>query len=153
MATRRRYTAKQKAEAVGIAVVEGVTAAERSTGIPKQTIHYWTEQPEFGQFRTTARETVIDSLWIGVQIGARELVAGLQGDAPLHHKAAAWQALTDRYLLLSGEATSRSEHRDISDPDESGLDALEQVVAAHGPWQVPVAVESRRNGTGTNGRH
>ena len=152
MATRRRYTKQQKAEAVGIAVVEGVTAAERSTGIPKETIHYWTQREEFAQFRTTAREVVVDSLWIGVQIGARELVAGLQGDAPLHHKAAAWQALTDRYLLLSGEATSRSEHRDIT-PDDAGIDAIETILAGVGPLGESAGVELRRNGTGTNGKH
>jgi hypothetical protein len=107
--TRRRYSAKERAKAVGIAAVEGVTAAERSTGIPKETIHYWANKPEFAQLRTTARETVVTELWVGIQVGVKELVSGLQGDAPLNHKADAFKSLADRYALLNGEATERIE--------------------------------------------
>ena len=152
MTTRRRYDQKTRAEAVGIAAVEGVTRAEEATGIPKETIHYWTQKPEFAQFRTTARAVVLDSLWVGVQVGAEALVAGLSGDAPLHHKAAAWAAITDRFLLLSGEATARSEHRDISDPDETGVDALEGRLAWTAP-QVPARLVNGSNGTHTNGKN
>lgn len=129
MAQRRRYTAKQRAEAAGIAVVEGVTAAERVTGIPKTTIQYWTEKPEFAQLRTTAREAVIEELWVGLQIGVRELSAGLAGDAPLHHKAQAFVALAERYALLSGDATSRTESRELHDlPDSAYIDAIHEAV-------------------------
>lgn len=117
----RRYTAKERARAVGIAAVEGVTAAERDTGIPKTTIQYWTEKPEFVHLRTTARETVIEQLWIGIQVGIEALTAGLQGDAPVNHKAAAFQALAERYALLNGEATTRSENRELHDKSDDEL--------------------------------
>ena len=139
MATRRRYDQKTRAKAVGIATVDGVTEAERQTGIPKETIQYWTHKPEFAQLRTTAREIVVDSFWVGIQIGARVLVEGMQGDAPLNHKADAFRSLADRYLLLNGEATARSEHRAISDPDDAAVDTLESRLA----WAPPkVAVAS-----------
>lgn len=123
----RRYTPKQKAEAVGIATMMGVTEAGRETGIPKQTIDYWRSDPRFGHLRTRAREEVVADLWIGVQIGAEALIRGMESDAPLRDKAQAWAALTDRYALLAGEATTRSEHRDIADePDRNpALDAAE----------------------------
>jgi len=47
MPAPRRYTAKQRAKAVGVAMVDGVTAAERVTGIPKTTIQDWTKRPEY----------------------------------------------------------------------------------------------------------
>jgi hypothetical protein len=115
MATKRRYDARTKAKAVGIALVEGVTEAERQTNIAKQTIHQWLERPEYGQMRTTAREVVLESLWVGVQIGIQALVEGIKGDAPLNHKADAWDKLAQRYALLNGEATARTETRDLFD--------------------------------------
>ena len=127
MPAPRRYTAKQRAKAVGVAMVDGVTAAERVTGIPKTTIQDWTKRPEYVQLRTTARETVAEGMWVGIQIGVRELTAGLTGDAPLHHKASAFQALADRYALLTGGATSRTESRELNDlPDSAYVDAIHE---------------------------
>lgn len=110
----RRYTKRTQTNAVGIAVVEGVTEAERQTGIPKETIHYWTKKPEFAQLRTTARETVADQFWVGIQIGIEQVAAGLAGDAPLKEKAAALSILYDRHALMTGMATSRTESRDLT---------------------------------------
>ena len=111
---RRRYTAKQKAEAVGIALADGVTRAAEVTGIPKQTIDYWQSKPEFGPLRTTARETVAEQFWVGIQVGLREVIKGIEGDAPLKEKADALRVLADRFALLTGSATSRTESRDIT---------------------------------------
>jgi hypothetical protein len=134
MAERRRYTARQRAKAVGIATVEGVTAAERQTGIPKETIQYWTQKPEFAQLRTTARETVIEQLWIGIQVGIEVLTSGLKGDAPLNHKADALRTLAERYALLNGEATTRTENRELHDKSDDelrdGVREAERILAA-----------------------
>lgn len=121
MATRRKYSAATRAQAVGIAVVDGVTAAERVTGIPKETIHQWKNRPEYAQLRTTAREVVIEQLWVGIQIGIDALTEGLKSDAPVNHKAAAFQALAERYALLNGEATTRSENRELHDKSDDEL--------------------------------
>ena|SRR3990170_165464 len=128
-ATRRKYTAKQRAEAVGIAVVEGVTRAEETTGIPKTTIDYWTHKPEFVGFRTTAREVVVEALWVGVQVGINEVTKALRGDAPPHQKAAALAVLYDRYALMTGQATSRSENRTLTEGlDDHERDALRRLL-------------------------
>ncbi len=141
MTERRRYSARTKAKAVGIAVVEGVTEAERITGIPKQTIDYWMDKPEFGHLRTTAREVVAGEMWVGIQVGVKALVDGLNGDAPLHHKAAAFQALADRFALLTGGATARTENRELNDlPDSAYVDAIraaEAIVGAVDPSPAP----------------
>ena len=153
MTTRRTYTNRERAKAVGIAVVTGVSEAERQTGIPKETIHYWTDKPEFAHLRTRARELVADDMWTGVQIGLRAVIEGLQNpDAPLRDKAQALGIVYDRFALLSGEATTRSEHRDITDVDADGVAAIEGLLAGS-PWEVTAGVEHRRNGASTNGKH
>lgn len=143
--TRRRYTAKQKAEAVGIALVDGVTAAERQTGTPKETIQYWTTRPEFAHLRTTARETVADQFWIGIQIGLREVIKGIEGDAPLREKAEAMKVMADRYALLTGGATGRTESRELNDlPDSAYVDAIREfrsITGASGTGPDPEAAE------------
>lgn len=121
MATPRKYTQRTRAKAVGIAIVDGVTAAERVTGIPKTTIQDWTKRPEYVHLRTTARETVIESLWVGIQVGIEEVTAGLRGEGNVHHKAMALQTLAERYALLTGDATSRTESRDLNDVPDSVL--------------------------------
>jgi hypothetical protein len=135
MSERRRYTKRQKAQAAGIGAVEGVTEAERQTGIPKETIHYWLGQPAFAHLRTTARDQVASEFWVGVQIGVEEVVKGLRSDVPLKDKAAALGVLYDRHALLSGHATSRSETKDITpaldDHEKAALrDAIDEWVKA-----------------------
>src|SRR5690348_17331621 len=126
MAERRRYTAKQRAQAVGIATVDGVTAAERQTGIPKTTIDYWLDKPEFVHLRTTARDQLAERSWVGIQIGLEEVSKGLRSDAPLKDKAAALGTLYDRHALLTGGATGRTESRDLTGTlaDSDVIDAL-----------------------------
>jgi hypothetical protein len=115
MAERRRYSKTQKAAAVGLALVHGVTETERRTGIPKQTIQVWTERPEYGQLRTTARDAVADQFWAAIQIGLRAVVGGLDDpDVPLRDKQQALATLYDRHALLTGAATSRTESRDLT---------------------------------------
>lgn len=128
MAVRRRYTAAERARAVGIATVDGQTKAAEVTGIPATTIDYWLDKPEFVALRSTAREKVIEQLWVGLQVGVEALTEGIKGSAPLNHKAAAFAALAERYALLNGEATTRSENRELHDrPDHELLDGLREV--------------------------
>lgn len=112
---RRRYTPKEKATAAGLAVVRGPTEAERQTGIPRTTIQYWMEQPQFVELRQRAREAVADDMWAAIQLGLRSVAEGFADpDAPLRDKATALGVLYDRHALLTGGATARSENRDIT---------------------------------------
>lgn len=149
--TRRTYTKKQKAEAVGVAIATGVTEAERQTGIPKQTIDYWTKSPEFGHLRTSAREEVADQFWVGIQVGLDAVVAGLKDpDVPLRDKQAALATLYDRHALLTGGATTRSESRDISDtlsdPDLIAAVREAERLTATGQERTPAPAEGTTEG-------
>lgn len=100
---------------MGIAAARGVTEAERQTGIPKQTIHEWTKSPEFGRLRTSAREDVIDQFWVALQLALEAVRDGLRDpETPLRDKQQALATLYDRHALMTGEATARSESRDIT---------------------------------------
>ena len=123
---RRRYTKRQKATVAGIAAMEGVTEAERQTGIPKETIHYWLQQPEFARLRTTARDKVAEDFWAGVQIGIDEVSKALRDpEVGLRDKALALGVIYDRYALLTGGATSRTETRELlHDFDDHERDAM-----------------------------
>ena len=125
MAERRRYTTRVRAKAVGIAVVDGVTAAAEKTGIPKQTIDYWLDKPEFGHLRTKTREEVAEQLWSVIQIAIREVAEGIVGDAPLRDKSVALGILYDKHALMTGGATGRTENRELHDlPDSVYVDAI-----------------------------
>lgn len=152
MATHRRYTKRQKAEAVGLAVVEGQTAASEKTGIPLTTINAWWHKPEFVELRTKSDPDVAADMWAVVQLGVRRIAELIPQTEDIAKVAIATGTLYDKHALLTGDVTTRSEHRDISDPDETGVDALEGRLA----WpsaQVPTGVVTGSNGTHTNGKH
>lgn len=134
---RRSYSATQKAEAVGIALVAGQTAAAEQTGIPKQTIDYWMDKPEFGHLRTRTREEFEAALWTGLQVGLEAIVEGFK-TGELRDRASAFGTLYDRYALMTGQATSRTESRSITEGmDDHERAALRTIIdgalAAAGP--------------------
>jgi len=117
VARERKYrSTTEKARAVGIALVSGVTEAERQTGIPKESIRNWSQHPSMAHLGTRAREEVASEFWTGIQVGLEEVVKGLRSpEAPLRDKATALGVLYDRFALMSGEATSRTESRSLTD--------------------------------------
>lgn len=114
MAERRRYTKTQKAHAVSLALLTSVEAAAEAEGIPRTTLDYWMDRPEFVGLRSKTRDQVADEMWTAVQVGLREVVKGLAGDAPLRDKSVALGILYDKHALLTGMATSRAESRDLT---------------------------------------
>jgi hypothetical protein len=114
MATHRRYTRTEKAEAVAAATLTNATVAAESLGIPENTLRYWLDQPEFVELRSKTRDEVGERLWSAIQLGIDEVAKGLRSEAPLRDKATAVGILYDKFALLSGGATARSESRDIT---------------------------------------
>ena len=114
MAERRRYTKTQKAEAVAAATLTSVLGAAKARGIPRETLRDWIDQPEYASLRHKTRDEVADQMWTGIQVGLREVIAGLSGDAPLRDKSVALGILYDKHALLTGGATARSENRDLT---------------------------------------
>lgn len=116
MVTRRRYTVKERAAVVGLAIAKGQTAAAEESGVPLTTLHQWYHRPEYEGLRTTARGEVAETMWAGVQVGVGEMVKSLQDPrVPLRDKTDATSMLAEKFLLLSGEATTRHESRDITE--------------------------------------
>lgn len=114
MTTRRNYTARDRARAVGLATVKGSKKAAAELGIPRRTLDYWLHSPEFAEFRHRAKEAFGEEMWGGIQIGFRAVMAGFEDpDVPFKDKANAFGTLYDRFALLTGAATARTETFDI----------------------------------------
>lgn len=128
MPTRRRYTRTQKAEAVGIATASGVTEAERQTGIPKTTIQYWSERPEFVQLRTKTAEAVAEEMWAAMQTGLRRMVELIPLTDDVAKVGVAVGILYDKRALLTGGATERTETHDWTITDHETVDRANALV-------------------------
>jgi hypothetical protein len=114
-AQRRRYTKTQKAEAVAVANMTNAKAAAETLRIPRKTLSYWLDDPEYASLRHETRDAVADQFWAAIQVGLKEVANGLRDpDAALRDKSVALGILYDKHALLTGGATARSENRDIS---------------------------------------
>ena len=121
---RRSYSREQKAEAVGLAMSIGVKQAGRKLRIPYRSISHWLEKPEYRAIVAQSRERVAAQLWLAVETGTREVLAGLQDkSAPLSHKAQALRVVAEQHALLTGGATQRTESRNESIVGTMDLDA------------------------------
>lgn len=113
--TRRRYTLDEKAVAVVEAERTNVLAASESLGIPRKTLAYWYDDPEFASLRQKTRDELADGSIAMALLAQGELVrrirAGTIGDQAL---VAAFGVGVDKAQLLAGMATSRTESRDIT---------------------------------------
>lgn len=122
MAPRRKYTARQRAEAVGIAVVEGKAAAARKTNIPRKTLAYWFDLPEFADLRQRKSAEVADDLWTAFQAGVRRIAELLPVTGDISKVAIATAIMYDKRALMTGGVTGRTESRALTE----GLNDLER---------------------------
>ena len=135
MATHRRYTKREKAEAVARATMTSTEAASDTTGIPQSTIRYWMDKPEFAELRLKTRDSVADEFWTAIQVGLKRIADLIPLTDDLQKVSVATGILYDKHALLTGGATGRMESRDLtgtlSDSDIAGaVRAAEDLVAA-----------------------
>ena len=105
-----------RAEAVGLALVKGVPEASKATGIPQRSIREWRSSEEFAELRLSAREKVAEVMWVAIQDGLDEVHAGLTDPKEgLKAKSEALFGLMQQHALMIGEATSRTEAKNITD--------------------------------------
>ena len=115
MAARRRYTKREKLAAVIAADMSGITEASKQLGIPKQTIDYWMDNPEFGLIRTKTREDLADEIKVVAHLAWQRIAEALAaGTMEPRDALFAADKATSLRLLMSGDATSRTETRDIT---------------------------------------
>ena len=143
MTERRHYSEEEKATAVGLAVIEGQQQASRAMGIPVTTINQWFHHPRYAQLRNEKRDLVAEMFWSAIQVGLAAVVEGLDGKAPLRDKATALGILYDKYALLTGAATARTESRDLTGTlsDADLIAALRTADPPGGDGGTPPATE------------
>lgn len=126
---RRRYTAQQKVTAVVEAEVNGPEQAASKTGIPRTTILYWLDRPEFVALRQKTRDEQRDGYRVLIA-KAQERLASLIPEMEPRDLTVLLGVAQDKDLLLSGGATSRSESRDLThELDDHERAALKSVVS------------------------
>ena len=115
MPNRRRPKAEKLAVVMSAEMTGIVVTAER-TGIPESTIRYWMDMPEFAAYRAKAREDLKDEITVVAHLAWQRVAEGLHKNLlePRDALFAAEKATT-QYLLMSGEATGRTEHRSLTD--------------------------------------
>jgi hypothetical protein len=139
---RRRYTQADKAKVVALAEMKGQTVASEETGIPLTTINQWYHRAEYVELRTKTREDVADQFWASIQIALKAVVDGIE-DGKLSEKAIALGVLYDKYALMTGGATGRTESRELNDlPDSAYVEAIHEAkrlagVGSNGPDPAP----------------
>ena len=128
MAERRRYTKSQKMAAVIAAEFTTPEAAAEGLGIPESTVRYWFDAPEFAELRTKTREDMAAE----TAALAHKVLGVITSKLPDYEPRdlnTLYGILVDKSQLLTGEATSRTESRDITDTLNDGeREALRKVI-------------------------
>lgn len=116
MAERRRYSRKTKAAAIIAATVSTAAAAAEATGIPRTTIDYWLDQPEFVELRKKTREEMAAGSMVLAHLAADELGKKIRaGEVEPRDLATIYGIAIDKGQLLTGAATSRTETRALTE--------------------------------------
>lgn len=111
----RRYTAEQKADAVGLSMSVGVLEAARRLGIPHRNISAWRVHPDFQSIVASHRVELARRLNEAYTLALEEVMQGLRNPkALLGHKAKALEVLGNQRALISGEATARTESANLT---------------------------------------
>jgi len=123
MPEHRRYTKRTKLAAVMAAEMGGLTQTAEQTGIPKSTVKYWMDSPEFAHVRTKTREDLAEEISTVAHLAWQRVARALaSGEMEPRDAIFAAEKATSLQLLMSGEATARTENVSITD----GLDDHEK---------------------------
>lgn len=118
--TNRHYTQRQKLTAVVAADMTSGLAASRATGVPRSTLQHWLDDPELARYRQNVREDIADEVRVVARLAWEKLGEAIRsGQMEPRDLVLASGMAMDKMLLLSGEATARTETRDLtSDLDD-----------------------------------
>ena len=113
---RRKYTAKQKLSAVMAAELVGVTVAAEQSGVPHRTLGYWLDQPQYAEYRRKAREDLVEEVGVVANLAWQRVAEALRaGTLEARDALFAADKATTLFQLVTGEATSRTETRDLTE--------------------------------------
>ena len=114
MANRRRYSKAEKATAIIAAEVSTATAASEALGIPRQTIQYWVDLPEFSDLRQKTREESAAGFTVLMHLAQARLAKLVPMMEPRDLTILLGVA-AEKAQLLTGGATMRTETRSLAD--------------------------------------
>jgi hypothetical protein len=128
--SHRRYTKRQKATAVIAAEMATVAAASDQLGIPETNIRQWRASEEYAELRAKTRGDMADEMRVLAQLAAAELAAKLRAhEIDPRDLVIMLGVAIDKGQLLSGDATSRTESRSLSEGlDDHERAALKEVL-------------------------
>lgn len=126
----KKRSETDRIRALGIAVVEGAQAASDKTGIPRRTISLWMDNPEYAELRQKTREELAEGFKALAHLSMSALLEQVKaGQVDSRDLTILLGVATDKHLLMSGEATSRNESKDITrDLDDHESEVLGSVV-------------------------
>lgn len=131
MTQRRRVDGRSRREklaAVMAAEMVGVVQASEQTGVPESTIRYWAEKPEFAEFRARTREELAEEVKVVAHLAWKRVAETLPTMEPRDALFAADKA-SSLLQLVTGQATSRTETRDLTDSlDDHEREQLRKVL-------------------------
>jgi hypothetical protein len=128
----RRYPKREKALAVIASELTTSAEAERQTGIPHQTILRWRDDPELRVYVQKTRDEMAEEMRGLSALTLQHIRERIREFEP-KELVTLLGVSTEKALLLAGDATTRSEIRDISGtlPDSTIIDAI--ALASGGP--------------------
>lgn len=108
----------ERARVLAIADVLGVVDASAATGHPQRTIRMWMDDPQFAEVRNKTREELAEGFRVLSHITMSRLMDQvIAGTVEARDLTILLGVATDKHLLMSGDATARTETKDISDLD------------------------------------
>lgn len=112
--TRRRYSDIEKADAVGRGEILGPVRAGRELHIPARNISLWMGDPRFAAVREASHDHILDTLRTASAAAANDLLRIIRDSAASDRdKVRASEVALDRYQLMSGGATERTENLNV----------------------------------------
>jgi hypothetical protein len=128
MPTRRRYTKREKVTAVIAADMSSAAAAARKLRIPERNIQRWQDDPEMAPYVAKTREDLAEESRVIAHMALAEIRKRIADFEP-PALVTLYGVTTDKTLLLTGEATSRSEHTELPAPfDDEEKRALREAI-------------------------
>lgn len=111
----RHYTKREKVTTVLAAEMTSNLAAERASGIPESSIRRWRDDPELAIYIDKTRDVLAEEMSGLAALAVQAIQAALRsGKFEPRDLVILLGVAVEKSLLLSGDATSRTETRDIS---------------------------------------
>lgn len=124
---KRTHTTRSKRvilSAVLAAETSGQMAAAKATGIPRETIRDWMQRPEYAEIRLKVRADLAEEYKVAAHLAVARVVE-LMPTMEARDAIFAFEKAATLSQLLGGQATSRTETRELLDGfDDHETDAM-----------------------------